>query len=231
MHSTASTSHRITQIVRGAGALVWIGLCGICHAQAPAATAPPPVTETRPASGPVVPPGAQSSDAGSQYVIGPGDSIQIFVWRNPELTVTVPVRPDGKVSSPLVEDMVAGGKTPTQLARDIEVRLAEYIRTPQVSIIVNSAVSTFSQIKVIGQVRTPTALPYREGMTVLDVVLSVGGLTEFASGNKTKILRKSADGKDQEIRVRVDDILEKGKLSENVKLLPGDVIIVPESFF
>jgi polysaccharide biosynthesis/export protein len=190
----------------------------------------PPVD--KPALGkPIVPPGAPSSEAQSQYVIGPGDVIQVFVWRNPELTVTVPVRPDGKISSPLVEDMVAGGKTPTQLARDVETRLSEYIRTPQVSVIVTNAVSTFSQVRVIGQVRTPQALPFREGMTVLDVALAVGGLTEFASGNKAKIIRKNADGKEVIIKVRLQDILVKGKLAENRPLLPGDVIIVPESVF
>jgi polysaccharide export outer membrane protein len=195
------------------------------------AVAAPATTASKPVEPPAIPPGAPSSETGSQYVIGPGDAIQIFVWRNPELTVSVPVRPDGKVSSPLVEDMVAAGKTPTQLARDVEIRLAEYIRTPQVSIIVTGAVSTFSQIRVIGQVRNPQALPFREGMTILDVALAVGGLTDFAAGNRAKIMRKGPDGKDQTIKARIEDVLKKGKLSENVKLMPGDVIIVPESIF
>jgi polysaccharide export outer membrane protein len=188
-----------------------------------------PATKQVPPTGPVVKEGQPSSDVGSQYIIGPGDMIQIFVWRSPELTVSVPVRPDGKVSSPLVEDMVAVGKTPTQLARDIETRLAEYIRSPQVSIIVNTPLSAFSQVKVLGQVKAPQALAYREGMTILDAVLAVGGLTDFASGNKTKILRKDANGKETTIKVRVEDILRKGKLSENQMLKPGDVIVVPES--
>ncbi len=196
-----------------------------------AVKAPSPPTNATPSGSPSIPPGAPSSDAGTQYVIGPGDAIQIFVWRNPELTVGVPVRPDGKVSAPLVEDIVAAGKTPTQLARDIEARLAEYIRTPQVSIIVTGATSTFNQIRVIGQVRTPQALAYRDGMTLLDVALIVGGLTDFAAGNRAKILRKGPDGKEQVIKVRIEDLLKKGKLSENVKLLPGDVLIVPESVF
>lgn len=167
----------------------------------------------------------------TDYLIGPGDVIQVFVWRNPELTVTVPVRPDGKVSTPLVEDMVAVGKTPTLLARDIESRLAEYIKTPQVSIIVNTAVSTFSQIKVIGQVKSPQSLPFREGMTVLDVVLAVGGLTEFAAGNRANISRKDSDGKETSINVRLEDLVLKGKLSENKSVKPGDVVVVPESLF
>jgi polysaccharide biosynthesis/export protein len=198
-----------------------------CAADAPATT----TAATAPVSAPVIPAGAPSSETGSQYIIGPGDAIQVFVWRNPELTVSVPVRPDGRISSPLVEDMVAVGKTPSQLARDIETRLSDYIRTPQVSIIVNNAISAFSQIKVIGQVKNPQSLPYREGMTVLDVVLAVGGLTDFAAGNKAKILRKDAKGKDTSIKVRIEDLVVKGKIAENQSLKPGDVIIVPESLF
>lgn len=180
---------------------------------------------------PLIPAGVPSSETQSNYIIGPGDVIQVFVWRNPELTVTVPVRPDGKTSSPLVEDMVAVGKTPTQLARAIEARLSDYIRTPQVSIIVTSAISTFSQVKVIGQVKSPQAMAYREGMTALDVILAVGGLTEFASGNKAKIIRKDSAGKETTIKLRLKDLLIGGKLSENKAMMPGDVIIVPESLF
>jgi polysaccharide biosynthesis/export protein len=219
-----------------AGALL-LALSYIASGQVPATNSgkasPQPTTAPSLAGAekPVIPPGVPSSETQSQYVIGPGDTIQVFVWRNPELTVTVPVRPDGKVSSPLVEDMVAAGKTPTQLARDIEGRLGEYIRSPQVSIIVSGAVSTFSQIRVIGQVRSPQALPFREGMTILDVALVVGGLTEFAAGNKTKIVRKNAAGKDVAIKVRLEDLMVKGKLAENRPLQPGDVIIVPESLF
>ncbi len=123
-----------------------------------------------------------SAAVGSEYIIGPGDSLQVFIWRNAELSATVPVRPDGKISTPLVEDMVAVGKTPSKLARDIEAVLSEYIRSPQVNVIVTNAVSTFSQVRVLGQVTTPQAVPYREGMTVLDAVLAVGGLGEFAAG-------------------------------------------------
>jgi polysaccharide export outer membrane protein len=174
---------------------------------------------------------SESSKTSANYIIGPGDVIQVFVWRNPELTVTVPVRPDGKVSTPLVEDMVAVGKTPTALARDIEAHLGEYVRSPQVSVIVNTAVSTFSQIKLIGQVKSPQSIPYREGMTVLDAILAVGGLTDFASGNKAKITRKDASGRETLINVRIEDLISKGKLSENQLVKPGDVIVVPESFF
>ena len=171
-----------------------------------------------------------TSSVAPDYRIGPGDTLQIFVWRNPELTQSVPVRPDGKISTPLVEDMVAVGKTPSQLARDVEGVLAEYIRSPQVNVIVTNPVSAFSQVKVIGQVTSPQSLPYREGMRVLDAILAAGGLTEFAAGNRGKIVRK-VDGKDTELRVKVEDLVNKGAMKNNLELKPGDVIVVPQSFF
>jgi len=164
------------------------------------------------------------------YIIGPGDTLNVFVWRNPELTITVPVRPDGKISTPLVEDMVAVGKTPSELARDIEKVLGEFIRTPSVNVIVTGPTSMFSQIKVIGQVAQPQSVAYREGLTVLDVVLSVGGLTEFASGNRAKLIRK-VDGKTVETKVRLDDLVNKGDMKQNLDVKPGDILVVPESFF
>jgi polysaccharide export outer membrane protein len=171
-----------------------------------------------------------SATTGSEYIIGPGDSLQVFVWRNEELSTTVPVRPDGRISTPLVEDMIAVGKTPSKLARDIEAVLSEYIRSPQVNVIVTNAVSTFSQVRVLGQVTTPQAVPYREGMTVLDAVLAVGGLGEFAAGNRGKIVRVEG-GKQQEIKVRIGDLVNKGDVSQNLPLKPGDVLVVPESRF
>jgi len=192
---------------------------------APAGAVPAPGSPPA-AAVPVVPP-ASSND----YIIGPGDTIQVFVWRNPELTSTVPVRPDGKISTPLVEDLVAVGKSPAQLARDIETRLAEYVRSPQVSIIVSNALSAFSQIKVVGQVKNPHAVPYQEGMTLLDVVMAAGGLTEFAAGNRAKLVRKDEHGKDIEIKVKVEDLLKKGRLKENQVVKPGDLLLVPEAWF
>jgi len=171
-----------------------------------------------------------ASAVAPDYRIGPGDTLQIFVWRNPELTQTVPVRPDGKISTPLVEDMVAVGKTPSQLARDIEGVLSEYIRSPQVNVIVTNPVSAFSQVKVIGQVVNPQSLPYREGMRVLDAILAAGGLTEFAAGNRGKIVRR-VDGKDTELKIKVEDLVNKGAMKHNLELKPGDVIVVPQSFF
>jgi len=170
------------------------------------------------------------SSPGSQYRIGPGDSLQVFVWRNPDLSVTIPVRPDGKISTPLVENMVAVGKTPPQLARDMEAVLGEYVRSPKVNIIVTNAVSTFSQVKVVGQVKTPQSIAYHEGQTVLDVVLAVGGLTEFAAGNRAKIVRVGG-GKQSEIKVRLNDLVDKGDMKQNIPLQPGDVLVVPESRF
>lgn len=177
---------------------------------------------------PAPPPGTPA--ANPNYVIGPGDTVQVFVWRNPELSVTVPVRPDGKISTPLVEDMVAVGKTSSLLARDIEKVLAEYVRAPQVNIIVTNPVSTFSQVKVIGQVTNPQSVPYRQGLTALDAILAVGGLTQFAAGNRAKIVRKNEAGKNIEIKVKLESLVKKGKMAENKDLKPGDVIIVPESF-
>jgi polysaccharide export outer membrane protein len=196
--------------------------------QAPAtdsATQPPATgSATQPEPAPL------ASAVGADYIIGPGDSIQVFVWRRPELTVTVPVRPDGKISAPLVEDLVAVGKTPSQLARDIETRLAEYVRTPQVNVIVAAPANAFNQIKVIGQVHSPSSIAYRAGMTALDAILQAGGFTEFAAGNRTLLVRKEA-GKETRTKLRLNDVVKKGKIEANVELRAGDVLIVPESVF
>jgi polysaccharide biosynthesis/export protein len=171
---------------------------------------------------------ALSPDEEASYVIGPGDQIQVFVWRNPELSTTVPVRPDGKISTPLVNDLVAVGKTPAELSLDIEKALGEYIRSPQVSVILLQARSVYSEVRVVGEVQKPQAVPYRSGMTVLDVVLAVGGLNPFAAGNRSKIIRKEG-GKDVEIGVKLEDLLNDGDMSQNVAVKPGDVLVVPQS--
>ena len=174
---------------------------------------------------------AQGDANAFQYQIGPGDELQIFVWRNPDLTNTVPVRPDGRISSPLVEDLVASGKTPTQLARDIEGILAQYIRDPLVTVTVVSFVGGFDQqIRVIGEATTPKALPYRANMTLLDVMIEVGGVTEFAGGNKATIVRNGEGGQSQ-INVRIDDLIKDGDISANIRMQPGDIVIIPESLF
>lgn len=179
------------------------------------------------------------------YLIGPGDQLQIFVWRNPEVSQTVTVRPDGKISTPLVEDLQASGKTSAQLAKDLEKALETYIRQPIVTVIVVAGIGPYSeQIRVIGQVGSSRngqttgsqggqagvqAIAYRRKMTLLDVMVTVGGLNEFAAGNKTKLVRM-ADGEQKEYAVRLDDLLN-GDISANVDMLPGDILIVPESWF
>lgn len=167
----------------------------------------------------------------NSYQIGPGDVLDIFVWRNPEISTQVPVRPDGRISTPLVEDMLAVGKTPTELARDMEAVLAKYIKSPSVNVIVTEFRGTFEkQIRVVGQAANPQSIAYREGMTILDLMIAVGGLGEFAAGNKAKLVR-TVDGVTTEYRVRLDDLLNKGEIKHNVEIEPGDVLIIPESFF
>ncbi len=167
----------------------------------------------------------------TQYLIGPGDTLQVFVWRNPEISTTVAVRPDGKISTPLVEDIVVVGKTPTELARIIEVELSEYIRTPKVNIVVTNFVGQFSQqIRIVGQAAKPKAISYRSNISLLDVMIEVGGLGEFAAGNSAKIVRR-IDGKQQDYPVKIDDLLNDGDMSQNMIMRPGDIVIIPESWF
>ena len=167
----------------------------------------------------------------SEYRIGPGDSLQIFVWNHPELSVTVPVRPDGMISTPLIENMRADGKTPSQLARDMEKALSEYVRSPTVNVIVTNFVGAYGdQIRVVGQAQTPQSLPYRANMTVLDVMIAVGGLAEFAAGNRAYIIRRDGD-KEMKIPVKLNSLLNSGDISANIAMRPGDVLIIPESRF
>lgn len=161
------------------------------------------------------------------YLIGPLDTVNIVVWRNPELSMSVPVRPDGKITVPLVEDLPALGKTSTELARDIEKRLAKYIRDPVVTVIVTAFVGPFAQqIRVIGEAAKPQVLQYRQKMTLLDVMIAVGGLTDFAAGNDASIFR---DGK--QYGVRLNDLIRRGDMSANVEVKPGDVLVIPQSWF
>lgn len=174
---------------------------------------------------------ASGPETASEYEIGPGDSLQIFVWDHADLSTAVSVRPDGKISTPLVEDLQAAGKTPTALARDIETVLKDYVRTPVVTVIMQGFVGEAEQqIRVVGQAVQPMALQYKQGMTVLDVLIQVGGLSEFASGNRAKIIRKRGD-EEIAIRVRLNDLINDGDIAQNVQMLPGDVLIIPQSFF
>ena len=195
----------------GLVALVLFGLGGCGSAYPPAPTAP--------------------GQFPSAYLVGPGDTVNIVVWRNPELSMVVPVRPDGKITTPLVEDLPASGKSATQLARDIETALAKYIQSPVVTVIVTGFVGPYSeQIRVIGEAAKPQALAYRENMTLLDVMIAVGGITDFAAGNRASILR-TGGGSTQQLGVRLVDLVKGGDLSANVAMRPGDVVVIPQSLF
>jgi polysaccharide biosynthesis/export protein len=182
--------------------------------------------------------GATSGDAGPvatqeerSYLIGSGDVLSVFVWQNPDLSVTAPVRPDGRISLPLLQDVDAAQKTPAELARDIEQGLSKYIRDPLVTVIVTEFVGAYSQqVRVIGEAAEPKAIPYRTDMSILDVMIAVGGLTQFAAGNRAALVR-NVDGKQQTFAVRLDDLLRDGDMSANVPVLPGDVLVIPESWF
>jgi polysaccharide export outer membrane protein len=165
------------------------------------------------------------------YLIGPGDTLNVFVWGDQELTTDVVVRPDGLITTPLVEDLQASGKTPTELARNLEERLSKFVKTPKVTVSVRQFVGRYTeQVRVVGQASQPQSIPFREGMTLLDVIIEVGGLTEFASGNSATIVRKIG-GKTSQYRVRLDDLIRDGDISANVKMMPGDVLIIPETWF
>lgn len=165
------------------------------------------------------------------YLIGPGDSVSVFVWRNPEVSGSFPVRPDGKMSMNLIEDLQASGKTPTQLARDIETALAKYIQEPIVTVIMGGGIGPFDQqIRVIGEAAKPQALSFREKMSLIDLMIMVGGITEFAAGEKAYILR-TENGKQERLGVRLESLLKDGDISANVDMRPGDVLVIPESLF
>jgi polysaccharide biosynthesis/export protein len=199
---------------RSAAALLLAGLAAGCAAQhsGDATADPPPAL------------------VADQYLIGAGDVLQVFVWRNPELSTTVPVRPDGKISTPLVDNMTAVGKTPTQLGTDMESVLGRYVRAPKVNIIVTQPVSNLSRVMVVGQVGHPQSVAYREGMKVLDALLAAGGLGPFAAGNRAKIVRNE-NGKRAELPVKLVKLTENGDLRQNVEMKPGDVLVVPRARF
>lgn len=203
----------LTKTVAKAGAVACLLLLGAC-------TSPPPA-----------PPAAALAPINPDYLIGPGDAVNIIVWRNPEVSMSVPVRPDGKITTPLVEDLPAAGKTSTQLARDIEGALAKFIQQPVVTVVVTNFVGNFTdQIRVIGQAARPQALPYRREMSLMDVLIAVGGVTEFAAGNKASIVR-TVDGKQEKLTVRLDDLIKDGDISANMMMRPGDILVIPESYF
>jgi polysaccharide export outer membrane protein len=180
---------------------------------------------------PELPQASGDAQYSTRYRIAPGDTVQIFVWRNPEVSTSVPVRPDGLLSAPLLEEVPAAGKTPAELARDLEAELSTYLRDPLVTVIVDAFVGTFrEQIRVLGEATQPRALLYQDSMTLLDVMIQTGGVTDFADGNNATLVR-TADGKQEEYRLRLDDLIRDGDISANVDMRPGDVIIVPEAWF
>lgn len=173
---------------------------------------------------------ALASTQDYNYIVGPGDNINIIVWRNPELSMSVPIRPDGKFSTPLIDELVAQGKDSVEIAREIEKKLSKYVRDPVVTVIVTSFVGPYDQqIRVVGEAARPQALPYKQHMTLLDVMIAVGGLTDFAAGNDSIVLR-AADG-DKQYSVRLKDLVKRGDISANVEMKPGDILIIPQSFF
>jgi polysaccharide export outer membrane protein len=177
--------------------------------------------------------GGDDDDATESYIIGPLDELRIFVWRNEELGAQVQVRPDGRITTPLISDMVAAGKTPAQLAEDIRVALAQYIQDPLVSVMINRFQGTFGQqVRIVGATERPASIPYRANMTLLDAMIAVGGLSEYAAGDRARLIRHDrASGEQREYDLRIARLLRRGDTSANVRLEPGDVIIIPESMF
>jgi polysaccharide export outer membrane protein len=174
-----------------------------------------------------------ATKAADDYIIGSGDQLSIFVYRNPDLSEGgVAVRPDGRISTPLIEDIVAAGKTPTNLAREIEERLTKYIQEPNVTVIVRGFIGpTDRQVRVIGEATDPVAIPYRDHMTLLDIMIATKGLTKYAAGNRAVVVRTDPDGRRQTIKVRLSDLIKDGDIGQNIEMTPGDTIIIPQSWF
>ena len=200
-----------------------------------AAVLPMAACERNPFGSKAPPPSVEPASAKvpDDYIIGSGDSLSIFVYRNPDLSEPgVAVRPDGRISTPLIEDIVAAGKTPTQLAREIEGRLSKYVQDPNVTVIVRNFIGPSDrQVKVIGEATEPVAIPYRDHMTLLDVMIATKGLTKYAAGNRAIIVRTDPDGKQQSIKVRLSDLVKYGDIDQNIEMSPGDTLIIPQSWF
>ncbi len=205
------------RIIRLVAALLALPLLAACASSVQQSSAPPPAVQTLVA----------------EYLIGVDDEVQVSVWRNPELGITVPVRPDGRISVPLVGDVVAGGRTPDQVAADIQEKLGAYVRDPQVAVILTQLRSHeyLSRVRVTGAVRQPVSIPFRQGMTVLDAVLAAGGVTEFAAPDRADLFRRNDDATTTSYAVRLDQILNRGELDTNYPVAPGDVITIPERTF
>jgi len=199
-----------------------VGIVGLAVAAGLCACAGP--------SGALPPAPTQAAVADYAYLIGPGDTLNIMVSRNPELSMVVPVRPDGKISTPLVDELVAQGKSSVELAREIEKSLTKYVRDPVVTVIITNFVGPYSeQVRVVGEAAKPQFLPYKQKMTLLDVMIAVGGLTDFAAGNRATILRTSEGNKQYSVRLK--DLIKGGDMSANIEMRPGDILVIPQSFF
>ena len=205
----------------------FVGLLGRCFLLAVAAA----LVAGCAGSGPKYPPAPiAAATPDYNYIVGPGDNLNISVWRNPELSMSVPVRPDGKIATPLVDELVAQGKTSTQIARDVEKEIARFVRDPIVTVIVTGFIGPYSeQIRVVGEAAKPQFLPYKQKMTLLDVMIAVGGLTDFSDGNAASILRASEGEK--QYGVRIKDLIKRGDMSANVEMKPGDILIIPQGWF
>ena len=204
----------LPRVMRGSLLVVWVSILAACASNLGKFPPAPVADPTRDYT----------------YIVGPGDNINIIVWRNPEVSMSVPVRPDGKFSTPLIDELTASGKTSVEIAREIEKQLERYIRDPVVTVIVTSFVGPYDQqIRVVGEAARPQALPYKLQMTALDVMIAVGGLTDFSDGNEAIILRSSEGGKQYSVRLR--DLIRRGDISANVEMKPGDILIIPQSFF
>jgi polysaccharide export outer membrane protein len=175
--------------------------------------------------------GGAPAQAVTDYVIGPGDNLSVFVYRSPELSMSVPVRPDGRISLPLVADIAAAGRTPVDLARDIEERLKEYIREPNVTVMVTGFVGPTSRlVRIVGEAAQPRSIPFREGMTVLDALIESGGLTRFAAGNRARLIRREGETQ-QVITLRLTDLLRDGDFTQDIPMRPGDTVVIPQGWF
>jgi polysaccharide export outer membrane protein len=221
-HARPPTQRRAARVWAGlsAGCFVVMSLTG-CGFNPFGSSAPPPVVEK------------SAPKAAEDYIIGSGDQLSIFVYRNPDLSEGgVAVRPDGRISTPLIEDIVAAGKTPTSLAREIEERLTKYIQEPNVTVIVRGFIGpTDRQVRVIGEATDPVAIPYRDHMTLLDVMIATRGLTKYAAGNRAVVVRTDPEGKRQTIKVRLSDLIKDGDIGQNIEMTPGDTIIIPQTWF
>jgi polysaccharide export outer membrane protein len=208
----------ICRMDKPASAVRFLGCIALALALVGCGTTHPPLSTAKPR-------------AEAPYLVGPGDTLNVVVWRSPELSMAVPVRPDGKITTPLVEDLQASGKTTTQIAREVERVLSKYVQSPVVTVIVTNFAGPYNQqVRVIGEAAKPQALPYRESMTLLDVMIAVGGITDFAAGNRASVLRTEG-GKSVQFNVRLADLIRSGDLSANVEMRPGDVLVIPQSFF